>query len=319
MFIAIRNTRMAMTYTVKQGDYLVKIARENGFLDDRTIWEHPQNKSLKEKRKNPGVLFPGDVIFIPDCQDKEESGATGQKHRFELSVAKNQLRLILEDLYGNRIGNARCELHVNGTVFNVTSMADGKIEQQIPIDAQEAELIVTDGDTSLKGVKLNVQIGHLDPVEERSGQKARLSNLGYYLGRLEDDDDLQFRCAVEEFQCDNGLQVDGDCGPKTQSNPKRTVNVELHRVGTSDVFRSKYPRLVVDEKDLAAMPGQTLLADWDPTDPSAEILGQIVRVKYTSTAGKIVESDAELGKDRTWIDVALHVLRKTPATTRPPS
>jgi N-acetylmuramoyl-L-alanine amidase len=212
---------MAKTYTVKQGDYLVKIARENGFLDYRTIWEDPQNKSLKEKRKNPSVLFPGDVIAIPDRQDKKESGATGQKHRFQLGLAKNMLRLILEDSYGNRIGNARCELHVDGTIFNVTSMADGKIEQQIPIDAQEAELIVTDGDTSLKGVKLKVQIGHLDPVEERSGQKARLSNLGYYLGRLDedddDDDDLRFQSAVEEFQCDQGLQVDGDCGPQTQS------------------------------------------------------------------------------------------------------
>jgi hypothetical protein len=220
MFIAICATGMAMTYTVKQGDYLVKIAHENGFLDYRTIWEHAQNKSLKEKRKNPGVLLPGDVIFIPDRQEKEESGATGQKHRFELSVAKNKLRLILEDLYGNRIGNARCELNVDGTMFNVTSMADGKIEQQIPIDAQQAELIVTDGDTPLKGVTLKVQIGHLDPVEERSGQKARLSNLGYYPGGLDGDDDgddLQFRSAVEEFQCDNGLQVDGECGPKTQS------------------------------------------------------------------------------------------------------
>src|SRR5262249_52817872 len=161
---------------------------------------------------------------------KQESGATGQKHRFQLSLAKNMLRLILEDSYGNRIGNAKCELHVDGTIFNVTSMADGKIEQQIPIDAQGAELIVTDGDTSLKGVKLKVQIGHLDPVEERSGQKARLSNLGYYLGPLDDEaedgdaddadddeDDPQFQSAVEEFQCDQGLQVDGDCGPETQS------------------------------------------------------------------------------------------------------
>src|SRR5262249_9009918 len=59
-------------------------------------------------------------------------------------------------------------------------------------------------------------------------------------------------------------------------------------------------------------PGQTLLADWDPNDHSVEILGQIVHVKYTSATGKIVESDAEVGKDRTWIDAALHILRQTP-------
>jgi hypothetical protein len=211
---------MASHYTVKQGDYLPKIAEENGFYDYLTIWDHAQNKQLKDKRKNPNVLAPGDELFIPDKTVKTEAGATGQRHRFKVKTGKLVLRLIVEDLYGKPVANAKCELRVDGAVFQVVSAGDGKIEQEIPVTAQDAELIVTDGETSLKNVKLKIEIGHLDPVEELSGQKSRLSNLGYYLGSLDKDDALQFKSAVEEFQCDQGLTVDGDCGPKTQAKLK---------------------------------------------------------------------------------------------------
>jgi hypothetical protein len=211
---------MASHYTVKPGDYVAKIAEENGFYDFLTIWEHAQNKQLKEKRKNPNVLAPGDELFIPDKTLKKESGATGQLHRFQVKPGKLLLRLVLEDLYGKPVANAKCELRVDGALFQLVSAADGKIEKEIPLTAQDAELVVTDGETALKNVKLKVQIGHLDPVEELSGQKARLSNLGYYLGSLDKDDAPQFRSAVEEFQCDQGLTVDGDCGAKTQAKLK---------------------------------------------------------------------------------------------------
>ncbi len=51
-----------------------------------------------------------------------------------------------------------------------------------------------------------------------SGQQARLDNLGYFAS---DGDDDAFKSAVEEFQCDNSLTVDGDCGPATQAKLKQ--------------------------------------------------------------------------------------------------
>jgi peptidoglycan hydrolase-like protein with peptidoglycan-binding domain len=34
---------------------------------------------------------------------------------------------------------------------------------------------------------------------------------------LDEEDEARFKSAVEEFQCDHGLAVDGKCGPKTQA------------------------------------------------------------------------------------------------------
>jgi len=122
---------MAGKYTVKQGDYVAKIAKENGFVDYRTIWDHAKNQQLKNKRKNPNVLFPGDELYIPDKGDREESAATDQRHKYKAKVSKNMLRLVLEDLYGNPIANAKCDLQVEGKVIEVVSGADGKIEPGI--------------------------------------------------------------------------------------------------------------------------------------------------------------------------------------------
>ena len=46
--------------------------------------------------------------------------------------------------------------------------------------------------------------------------------MGYFAGTADDPDDMRIKSAVEQFQCDCGLTVDGDCGPQTQT--------ELHKV-----------------------------------------------------------------------------------------
>jgi hypothetical protein len=66
-------------------------------------------------------------------------------------------------------------------------------------------------------------VGHLDPVDTPTGQKARLNNLGYFAGSLAKEDEALFKSAVEEFQLERmggGAAVDGKCGPKTQAKLK---------------------------------------------------------------------------------------------------
>ncbi|XYH98338.1 hypothetical protein ACMHYB_00790 [Sorangium sp. So ce1128] len=95
-------------------------------------------------------------------------------------------------------------------------------------------------------------------------------------------------------------------------SPRRKINVELQRVGTSQLFRSRYLRLVVDKVDQAANPAQTVLTDWDRSDENVEILGQIVKVTYTAASGPVTAETTVGSATRSFIRLAVHVLRTSP-------
>lgn len=209
---------MSKMYTVKQGDHLFGIAEENGFHDYRIVWDHPQNAELKKTRENPNILFPGDQVFIPDPEIREESRGTDKRHSFEVNTQKLQLRMVLEDLYEKPIAGAPCDLMVEGEIHKLTTNGQGLIELEISGKAKNAVLIVKSDQTPFQDLEIPIKIGSLDPIDTPSGQQERLENLGYFPG---DGDKDALESAVEEFQCDNGLAVDGVCGPLTQAKLKR--------------------------------------------------------------------------------------------------
>jgi len=210
------------THTVAQGEHLSGIAQQYGFNEYRTIWDHPQNSSLKEQRRNPNVLFPGDSLFIPDKQAKTEPRGAGQQHSFKVSRPTIRLRLALRDFDNQPLANTDCEIRVDGTSTALTTDADGRFEVPVAATATEATLVFKDPLVPFD-LTVPIKIGHLDPVDQVSGQKARLSNLGYITRPLEEVDDTVFAHTVQEFQCDLDLPVTGECDDATQAKLK-----ELH-------------------------------------------------------------------------------------------
>jgi N-acetylmuramoyl-L-alanine amidase len=214
-------TAMATDYTVRQGDYLSKIAKEFGFSDYLTIWNHPDNSELKSKRKNPNVLYPGDKLVIPDRNLREENCPVDKRHIFKKKGPALRLRLILEDAYEEPIANAQCLLAIEGGFRSITTDGQGKIDEPLAPGTTRATIIIQDAQqTHLNNVEIPIKIGHLDPLEELSGQRARLKNLGYFPGKADDKNGPAFVTAVERFQAEHGLTVDGICGPKTQGKLK---------------------------------------------------------------------------------------------------
>jgi Putative peptidoglycan binding domain len=189
--------------TIKQGEHVSRIAAEHGFHNYRTLWDHAENQTLKELRRNPNVLFPGDRLFIPDLEDRVEPGATEQRHSFRLHVTPLMLRVVLRTVDGEPIRHTDCELLLNLTRIPLVTDNNGMIEQEIPKDAADVKLLVP-----TQGLEFALKIGHLDPVEEFSGEQARLNNLGYFAG-YSAADTKQLRWAVEEFQCEHHLPVTG--------------------------------------------------------------------------------------------------------------
>ncbi len=212
---------MPFNHEVTQGEHLSSIAAQYGFPDYTKVWNHPGNAELKELRKNPNVLFDGDVLFIPDKEQKQESGATTQRHTYEISMSQLMLNLVLEDSYEKPIAGAPVYLTLGEKVCNMTSDANGKVQQVIPMDVQQCNLLIKSDATAYSDEFFNVMVGYLDPIDTLSGQSARLNNLGYFAGTPNDANDPDFQSAVQEFQCDHNLTVDGDPGPVTQSKLKQ--------------------------------------------------------------------------------------------------
>ncbi|HJZ84395.1 MAG TPA: peptidoglycan-binding protein [Polyangia bacterium] len=196
---------MPSRHTVEQGEHLSRIAVQYGFSDIAPIWDHPDNADLKNLRKNPNVLAPGDEVVIPDKVEKVHHAQTGQSLRFQIKLPKLKIRFKLLDLFGQPLANTECELALAGMSETLTSDGDGMIEKEVSASAELGRLKV--GETEWE-----IRIGHLDPIEEPSGLRARLNNLGYYVGEGDDEgvDPEQLRFAIELFQRDNDLPIDGE-------------------------------------------------------------------------------------------------------------
>src|SRR6476620_11869452 len=162
-------------YIVQQGDYVSKIAAEKGFSDYKTIWDHGQNAALKSKRQTSNILLPGDKLFIPDKEARTEVRTTDAKHEFVLSGKPLKLRVVVHDMEDKPVSGKPCDLKVTGSpdVTPLSTDGSGMVEREINKDAAAGTLKLKDAGLPID-LDLTLQIGHLDPVDAITGQKARL-------------------------------------------------------------------------------------------------------------------------------------------------
>jgi hypothetical protein len=200
---------MAANHIVEQGEYLIKIARDYGFDDYRPIWDHPRNAELKAKRLSPNALYPGDILFIPDQEASDTGYASGKRWVIQLKPKAEVLRLLLKNIDDEPLAYTPCTLNIGEKVYAHITNSEGMVAEMIPKGADRGTL-------SVQGMDVTLQIGDLDPIESAVGQVLRLANLGYYLGRPDEPDENLLKSAVEEFQCDHGIPVTGECDAQTR-------------------------------------------------------------------------------------------------------
>ncbi|MGH9405567.1 MAG: peptidoglycan-binding protein [Terriglobia bacterium] len=195
-------------HTIESSECISSIALENGLFWE-TIWNHPQNADLKQRRKDPNILFPGDVLFIPDLELKQELRSTETHNCF---VKRNNLvilRLRLLDDFKPRAG-LKYTLVINGISFSGQTDGEGHLRQHIPADATGALLLTAED-------AYNVDIGVLDPIMENSGVQHRLSNLGYLSEAATGEIDDATTAALSRFQKEHGLNATGDLNQETRN------------------------------------------------------------------------------------------------------
>jgi len=199
---------MPIEYEVEPGDCLSSVAFEHGFFPD-AIWNHGSNTDLKESRKDPSVLMPGDKVIIPDKELSEVSRPTEQKHKFRKKSARVKLRIrVLKK--GKPRKNEVYRLDIDGDIREGSTNDDGFITERLPANAEFGKLTVGEG-AGRQVFALN--FGYVDPLDTDDGVAGRLHNLGYSAAR-----DLPG--AIKKFQSDQGLQPTGAVDDTTRSKLK---------------------------------------------------------------------------------------------------
>jgi len=207
-------------YVLQQGDCLTSIAEQHGFRDWRHIYNDARNAEFRKKRPNPNVAFPGDRLFIPDFQEKEEKIASGRRHEFQLNAERVRLRVALRDSHNQPYVGKRFRLVADGKTVEGLTDSQGMVERPIRAGLAKAELTFWPEDPELPPgpIVWTLQLGFLDPVDETQGAQARLNNLGYRCGRVDGDLGLKTEAALKHYQDEHGLQVTGELDTATRDS-----------------------------------------------------------------------------------------------------
>ncbi len=236
---------MAEDHTVRQGESVMSIAHENGFLWE-TLWNHPKNARLKAKRVDPDVLMPGDVLHIPDRGEKKESASPDQLQKFKRKGIPAVIRVVLrkpKEEPDEKVDREAADpseykeqepkpgkdepmkdvpyaVYADGKkVKEGKTGGDGKIEAKVPPAARGAWIVLNPGTPRERTMNLNIR--SMDPIDEVPGVCKRLNNLGYPCPVEEKEITPPVADALRAFQQANGLDPTGKADGNTKDILKR--------------------------------------------------------------------------------------------------
>jgi len=203
-------------HVVKQGECLSLIAKRYGFKSPLDIWNDGHNQALRDKRKGDfNVLFPGDVLFIPERNDKQVAKPTRQAHTFTVKLPPKKVLIFVRNAAEEPVAGADYVLEVGGERLTGKTDGQGKVEQTI-------STLSTSGKLTVGKYHWDLDIGHLNPIvqtpdEGISGIQARLKNLGYLFDCVKGSLCEKTKGALKSFQQAFGLSETGQPDEATKS------------------------------------------------------------------------------------------------------
>jgi hypothetical protein len=223
---------MKKTHIVRSGECLSSIAHDHGFRNWKTLYDHPDNADFKQKRPNPNVIYPGDVLVIPERAQRTEDANTQKRHRYRARGEPWVFRIEMKDEQGNGIEDEPFVFTAPGNI-NVLgrTKAKGLIEVEMRGHVRSARL-------EFLGGSYEVRFGDLDPIGTVKGVQERLNNLGFRAGPVDGIVGPQTRKAVYEFQ-------------KTQSDLEATGGIDDATRRRLLEFHDNDTRLTPAEEDMS--------------------------------------------------------------------
>jgi LysM repeat protein len=172
-------------YTIGQGDFLLLLASKLGF-DANTVWRDPSNANLAALRANPNILFPGDVLQVPDtpAETPATSLSTGTTNSF---VSSAPTATLTHQFVGDDTHNYASQAYTVQELDQLTGLttdANGVVTFEAPVTLDTATIVFTES-----GETWTLAIGELNPIDTLSGLFQRLQGLGHIDPEVEFDND----------------------------------------------------------------------------------------------------------------------------------
>jgi hypothetical protein len=176
-----------------------------------TIWQDGANAALRAKRKSMDVLFPGDVVTIPDLRIASVERVTNKRHKFKRKGVPAIFSLQVFDGDAPR-QNQDFLLTIGAQSFHGKTDASGILKHTLPAGTREALLVIGPDRRELL-----IRFGELDPETELIGVQKRLNNLGYVCGEADGTLTDQTRDALRAFQRRFALPQTGEADDATKA------------------------------------------------------------------------------------------------------
>jgi hypothetical protein len=195
-------------YVIKQGDYLTRLAHRLGFIADE-VWNHGKNAELKAQRRDPDTLKAGDILFIPDVPKKRNAYTKESENRYVAELPRLPVSLAVAQ-NGEPAKDAKFVVKGLDEEIEGTTDAEGTVRFEVDVNVREALIELPELKKSYR-----MLLGDLDPVEEPSGARQRLMQLGYYSATLAGEDqyvahdEKHLAATLRAFQREQGLEPSG--------------------------------------------------------------------------------------------------------------
>jgi len=161
------------SHVVRRGECVSSIADKHGFFW-QTLWDAPENRTLREARGDPNVLLPGDRVFVPELREKEQAHCrTGSVHRFKRRGVPERLRMRFAHADEGPKANMGYVFDDGRSERRGETDGDGYLEEWISTRLRIVTITFDDGAVA------TLQVGDLDPPQTVRGAGARLMSLGY--------------------------------------------------------------------------------------------------------------------------------------------
>jgi hypothetical protein len=201
---------------IRQGDHLDALAARLGF-DADAVWNDPKNSDLRKLRKDPAVLCPGDILYVPQPKREFLPVVIGSTNSFTATLLTVPLHVVFRTRDGDPLANEPYVIDGLPTPVEGTTDGDGAVLQQVPVTTEWCRLTLTK-----TNIVYTVLLGHLDPVTEPSGVKQRLGHLGFYYTWLDRFRSTPPDVAIRAFQSANGIEPTGKVDKDTATALKST-------------------------------------------------------------------------------------------------